>query len=144
MNPADNLVLKFPINQWQHLYSLARAIRHDEALAAEQLMIQGECANPHLFGGERKDLALHFFPVNEIPAYESLPDGSVILGQLVMEDDQLVSHLGVSRKVFDELLKNLREYADIEGIHIMVSITARALPDSLNILDVEYAMRGDA
>jgi len=150
MNPVVALTLKFPVNQWQHLYSLAKAIQHDENLAAEKLIIHGETTNPALLNGKRKQLELCFYPVTNIPAYQRLDDGNIIVGQLSLQQEPLLAQLAVSQPVFDEMVKNLREYADIEGIHIMVKITLRAdtgdtsTMDTIDILDVEYAMRGDA
>ena len=62
----------------------------------------------------------------------------------------LSADINVDKGVFEELRKNLMEYADIEGIHIMVTIGV-VLNDNetwkndqdLNIIQFDYAMKGD-
>ena len=138
--------VRFSVTQWQHLYALHQAISQAELLQAHKLDVSGTLRNHVLFDNRDTAIALRFYQVDGVPDYRRDEQGRMILGQLDMTETGLYAELPVDARVFEELRKNLVEYADIDGIHIMVNIglllEERHWP--ADILTLEYAMRGDA
>ena len=84
-----------------------------------------------------------------MPDFPRLNSGEHILGSMTLLDQQLSTQICVERSIFEELRKNLMEYADIEAIHIIVTLEILSENDSwrngeqLNIIQLDYAMKGD-
>ncbi|MCW9015153.1 MAG: hypothetical protein OQL06_15405 [Gammaproteobacteria bacterium] len=143
-------IIKFSVNNWSHLYSLAQAINRAEEATGKNLCIQGKVLDLELL--DHKDLAINinFHQVDGIPGYQKTAAGELILGQMLRRENKLECELAVDDRVFEELKKNLMEYADIDGIHIVVSIGLLIINNewpvdqSVDIVKLDYAMRGDA
>lgn len=149
MTSPDIKIIKFSISSWSHLYSLEQAILHAEQASGKSLNITGIIRNEPLFNSKDTTINIHFNQINNTPPY--LREGQhIILGQLRYVDGCLVSTLPVDAHVFEELRKNLMEYADIDGIHIVVTIGLLLKNNNwpqntdINIVKLDYAMRGDA
>ena len=145
----DNTILKFSINSWNHLYSLKAAIERQYNGRGNLLSIEGNIRNNPLNDHRDTPILIKFRNVQGKPDYETNSSGGLILGVLNNLDGQLQAQLSVNDDVFEELRKNLMEFGDIDGIHIVVSIELENKLDNninqpLNILDVKYAMKGDA
>ncbi|MDH5570640.1 MAG: hypothetical protein OEY89_02680 [Gammaproteobacteria bacterium] len=143
-------LITFPVNNWSHLYSLELAIKNTEQLSANQLSIQGQLRNQDFLDNRDTNISIQFNQTYSPPTYTRAPDQQLILGQITRHDQALVCELPLETRVFNELKKNLLEYADIDGIHIMVTL---GIPDdngswligtSRPLLKLDYAMRGDA
>lgn len=144
----------FSINHWDHLYSLQQAIQFQRQRTGRSLHIKGQVLNQPLLGHRDTPVSLIFRQVDEPPGYEvvTLTDAQeqYILSELCLENQQLQGEIEVDRAVFEELRRNLMEYGDIDGIHIVVTLgvmtTDETWPEgqSLKLLQLDYAMRGDA
>jgi len=146
---------KFSINSWDHLYSLQQAILHNDQLTGRTLSIKGRVIGHALLDNHDTDIIIQFLQSDTPPDYPafdlSANQQSIhILGELLFSDNTLSTNISVDRNIFEELRKNLMEYADIEGIHIIVTLgiicmSKRLQPgDSLKIIQLDYAMKGDA
>ncbi|HEY9051212.1 MAG TPA: hypothetical protein VIQ03_06685 [Gammaproteobacteria bacterium] len=141
--------IKFSINNWSHLYSLEQAIQRAEQATGKRLSINGNIRKEPLFNNKDTAITIHFDQIDGIPGYRTLGQ-HLILGQMTYIDGKLLCRLTVDERVFEELRKNLMEYADIDGIHIMVTVGLILPNDSwpentpANIVKLDYAMRGDA
>lgn len=143
-------LLKFPVNSWNHLYSLEQAIINSELSSANQLGIHGRIRNNDYLDRIDTDVDIHFQQTHDTPDYSRTTDQQLILGQVTRHEAGLVANLQIDSRVFNELKKNLLEYADIEGIHIMITLgilddtSDWAIGTSRALLKLDYAMKGDA
>ena len=148
----DNLkikTIKFSINNWSHLYSLEQAIQHAQQATGKHLSINGNIRKEPLFNDKDTPITINFNQVNDLPGYRDLGQ-YLILGQMTYREDKLLCSLPVDKHVFEELRKNLMEYAGIDGIHIVVTVGLLLQNDKwplnapADIVKLDYAMRGDA
>lgn len=150
MTDTETHIFKFSVNNWNHLYSLEQAINRAEEATGKNLGIQGKIRNQDILGNKDLAININFHQVDNIPAYQQAASGAMILGQILRTEEGLSCDLPVDEQVFEEMKKNLMEYADIDGIHIVVSvgvlITGDDWPagDTADIVKLDYAMRGDA
>lgn len=142
--------VQFSVSQWQHLYSLAQAIRRAQKQAGKRLEIEGRLRKQPLFDNQDVAIKLTFFQVDGIPQYPSATDDRIRLGKLERDANGVFASIPVAADVFEELRSNLVEYGDVDGIHIIVSVEL-ALDeehwpdhDTVDITGIDYAMRGDA
>lgn len=142
--------MRFSVSNWEHLYSLEQAIVRTQQANGKRLKITGMIRNEPRLDNQDTPITLTFYGVDGDPPYRTGAHQQIILGQIRRGSEGLVSELPVDDKVFEEMRRNLMEYADIDGIHIIVSIGLN-LPDdgwprdrALDILKLDYAMRGDA
>lgn len=145
----DTTTLKFSINSWNHLYSLKSAIERKEHAKGKFLAIKGSLRNNPLIAHKDTPILIEFINIDGTLEYETSLSGDTILGNLHYQDDQFQTTLSLDDEVFEELRKNLMEYNDIDGIHIIVSLVLEGQPDiysdqGMNIIDLTYAMKGDA
>jgi len=144
----QNTSIKFSINSWDHLYSLKAAIERKQQTKGKTLTIAGSIRNTSLTDQQDTPILIELKNVHGSPQYQTNKSGDSILGILHYQDQHLHTQLSIDDQVFEEFRKNLMEYADIEGIHIVVSIELEGIPDiytnsAMNILDLKYAMKGD-
>jgi len=150
MHHTEIHTIRFSISQWEHMYSLQQAIQHAEQASGKTLSIGGKILGQALLENEDTQIHIHFHQVEGIPPYRRNSQNDLVLGQLQRTRQGLVSHLPVDASVFEEMRRNLMEYADVDGIHIMVNLGIEldgprwALDQSADILQLDYAMRGDA
>ena len=143
-------IVKFSINNWNHLYSLEQAINRAEEATGKNLGIAGKLRNQDFLDNKDTPVAINFYQVDNTPDYQRSPEGHMILGQMQHTETGLACQLPVDERVFEELKKNLMEYADIDGIHIVVSLGLLLndkqwpLNETADIVKLDYAMRGDA
>jgi len=141
--------LVFSVNNWDHLYSLQKAISHHNQLTGRELTVSGRLLKHPFLNNIDTPVSLTFFQSDQAPNYTRLDTGMYILGEMCLLDQQLTSNIHVDRTVFEELRKNLVEYADIEGIHIMLNLEVISEDEQwknnsqLNIIQLDYAMKGD-
>lgn len=141
--------LTFSVNNWNHLYSLQAAVQHNQQGTGRSLTIQGRLLNQAFLQHQDTPVSIRFVQSDQPPEYAREQD-QLVLATLERKPDGLSCEIAVDRGVFEELRKNLMEYADIEGIHIMVSLglpcDQAEWPDneSLPLLELNYAMKGDA
>jgi len=147
----DNIqLLSFSINNWGHLYSLEQAISHNKQLTGHKLSISSRILNKAFLNNHDTSVNIDFHQVDQTPEYPLIDDTTHELGQMIFTTGKLESSIQVDRNVFEELRKNLMEYADIEGIHIIVTIGLLSNNDrwqdneTLKIVKLDYAMKGDA
>ena len=150
MKPEQIKTIKFSVNNWNHLYSLEQAILRDEQATGNNLSILGAIRNQDILNNQDTPISISFRQIDDIPKYDKTDNGHIILGQIIRLDDRLKSSLAVNRSVFDELRKNLMEYVDIDGIHIVVTIDVLMqqkewpVGSEFSIIKLNYAMKGDA
>ncbi len=154
MNPSNQHlhILSFSINHWDHLYSLHRAIQFNRQQTGRELSIRGTIRKQPFLDNQDCSVSIQFLQTPDTPSYPGIEqDGShrLVLGQLARQGDSLSTCISVDRPVFEELRKNLMEYCDIEGIHIVIRLGVLS-PDThwnngetLPIVELDYAMRGD-
>lgn len=148
-NPTLQL-LKFSINGWTHLYSLQQAILHNQQHTGRTLDIKGRVVGNAFLNRLDTDINISFLQAEGIPEYPVVEGKNLSLGLLSLSNNQIETQISVDRQVFEELRKNLMEYADIEGIHIIVTLgllsseTVWKNHTSLNLIQLDYAMKGDA
>ena len=141
--------LSFSVNNWNHLYSLQAAVQHNQQGTGRSLTIQGRLLNQAFLQHQDTPVCIRFIQSDQPPEYASELD-RLVLARVQRAADGLNCEIAVDRGVFEELRKNLMEYADIEGIHIMVTLGLLSeqaeWPDneSLPLLELNYAMKGDA
>jgi hypothetical protein len=150
MKSTQALIMKFSVNNWNHLYSLEQAILRDEQATGKDLTILGVIRNENILDKKDAAVCITFKQVDNIPKYNKTESGQIILGQIKRCEEKLESTLAVSNDVFEELRKNLMEYADIDGIHIVVSLGFISdqqdweVGTERDIVKLDYAMKGDA
>ncbi len=150
MPTADPTLIQFSINNWSHLYSLEQAINRALDATGQNLTIQGTLRKQNFLDNQDTDIYINFYQVDDIPSYSRGPEGQLILGEITRLPNRLDCKLPVDGDVFEEMRKNLMEYADIEGIHIMVTLGLLLnqpiwpINNSAPIIKLDYAMRGDA
>lgn len=141
--------LSFSINSWGHLYSLQNAITHNKQLTGRHLSISGQLLNLDFLDNNTTEININFLQTDHSPEYHQTQNDEYILGEIRLSDNKLFTEIKVDKNVFEELRKNLMEYADIEGIHIMVSLGVLSdnetwqEDEKLNIIQLDYAMKGD-
>ncbi|VAW53193.1 hypothetical protein MNBD_GAMMA07-707 [hydrothermal vent metagenome] len=146
---AKIVTLSFPINNWNHLYSLQQAIVHNNPLTGRSLGIKGHVVNQPFLHHKDTPISINFIQVDSAPNYPLIKPDQHELGLIHFHQQQLNTQIQVDRQVFEELRKNLMEYADIEGIHIMVSFGLLSESEhwqkdtTLQIVQLDYAMKGD-
>lgn len=142
--------LSFPINNWRHLYSLQMAISHNNQQTGRKLSINGKILGHAFLQNHDTNVLINFLQVDDAPDYPVTGSGLHELGVMTSANQQLEASLMIDRNVFEELRKNLMEYADIEGIHIMVTLGLLSneehwqANDELTIVQLDYAMKGDS
>ena len=140
----------FTINHWQHLYSLQQAVEYNKQISGQTIEIKGRVLNQPFLQHHDTPISLFFQQANEVPQYKQTPSGQTILGNLEFIQQQLRGNIKIDRRVFEELRKNLLEYAEIDGIHIVCSLGVLKETDewqdgeSFSLLQMDYAMKGDA
>ena len=150
MPTTDMTVIQFSINNWSHRYSLEQALNRALDVSGKNLTIQGSLRKQDLLDNQDTTIEINFYQVDEIPRYSVAPGGQLILGEIIRLPTKLDCKLPVDAEVFEEMRKNLMEYADIEGIHIMVTLglllqqPSWPINSSAPIVKLDYAMRGDA
>jgi len=146
---TNHQTLSFPINNWGHLYSLQQAISHYDQLTGRKLTIHGQITNADFLNKINTPITLEFMQSSEPPAYPALENGLHVLGEITLASQNLTSCIPVDKSIFEELRKNIMEYADIEGIHIILSLEVLSHTEhwleneSLQIVQLNYAMKGD-
>jgi len=146
----DIHTLSFSINNWGHLYSLQQAISHNNQLTGRELTINSKILNKPFLNNHDTPIMIKFLQVEKIPDYPTIDANTHVLGNMLFTNNKLESSIQVDRNVFEELRKNLMEYADIEGIHIIVTIGILSNNnhwqegEELEIIKLDYAMKGDA
>ena len=141
---------KFSANNWQHLYSIKQAIIKANDETGASLKINGTIRNDALLNQQDTKIEIIFKQVSDFSDYKKTQQDELILGQLKKNPDSLHTTLYINEAIFIELKKNLIEYVDIEGIHIVVSCTLLMQQDDwqeksfFDIVSLDYAMRGDA
>jgi len=146
----DIHTLSFSINNWGHLYSLQQAVSHNNQLTGRELTISSKILNKPFLNNHDTPVMIKFLQVEKIPDYPAVDSNTHVLGNMLLTNNSLESCIQVDRNVFEELRKNLMEYADIEGIHIIVTIGLLSNNnhwqegEELEIIKLDYAMKGDA
>lgn len=141
--------LSFSVNNWNHLYSLQAAVQHNQQGTGRSLSIHGRLINQAFLQHQDTPVSIRFVQSDQPPEYVR-EQGQLVLARVQRKPDGLSCEIAVDRGVFEELRKNLMEYADIEGIHIMVTLELLSdqaeWPDNepLPLLELNYAMKGDA
>ena len=150
MNKPEITQLRFSVSNWAHLYSLQQAILRAEKASGKTLSIHGKIRDASVLDNEDTPITVDFYQVDGTPNYSSDAHDQLVLGQMRRHPDGLHTALPVDASVFEEMRRNLMEYADIDGIHIIVSIGLRLangnwpMQQSVDIIQLDYAMRGDA
>jgi hypothetical protein len=150
MNNSNIKTLKFSINGWTHLYSLQQAIQHNQQKTGRTLSIQGRIIGNAFLNQQDSDISIGFLQMNGTPEYTAIDESIVELAPIKLTNKSLHTEVAVDKPVFEELRKNLMEYADIDGIHIIVTLgvlsedNAWQNDTSLSLVQLDYAMRGDA
>ena len=141
--------LIFSVNNWSHLYSLQKAISHQNQLTGNELTVSGRLLKHAFLNNVDTAISITFFQSDPPPDYERLDNELHLLGEMLFLNQKLTSNIHVERAVFEELRKNLMEYADIEGIHIMLNLEVISGEEQwkndtkLKIIQLDYAMKGD-
>jgi len=142
--------LSFSVNNWEHLYSLQKAIQYNRQAGGNTLHIKGRFVGQSFLQNTDTDVCISFLQSLDSPQYTRLDENLFILGEMTYSKNTLTSDISVDPAVFEELRKNLLEYNDLEGIHIVVSLSITSNNnfwedgESLNIIQLNYAMKGDA
>ena len=142
--------LTFSVNNWEHRYSLQQAITHNQQFTGNKLSISGTLRQQAFLNNLETEIELRFLNTENTPDYPVNDSGEYILSELNTINNKLFAEIKVDNRVFEELRKNLMEYGDIEGIHIMVILgidynkTQWQNPDPLPLIQLDYAMKGDA
>lgn len=141
--------LSFSVNNWNHLYSLQAAVQNNQQGTGRSLTIQGRLLNQAFLQHHDTPVSIRFLQSDQPPQYSREQD-RLVLAEMQRQQDGLSCEIAVDRGVFEELRRNLMEYADIEGIHIVISLELLSdqatWPDhqSLPLVELNYAMKGDA
>ena len=149
MNTPNIKTLKFSINGWTHLYSLQQAIQYNEQKTGRTLNVNGRIVGNAFLNQQDTEISITFLQTEEAPNYSSV-EGIFKLASIKLNERNLETEIKVDRPVFEELRKNLMEYGDIDGIHIIVTLGVLSDSDiwtegaSLNLVQLDYAMKGDA
>lgn len=146
---AEIQTFTFPINTWEHLYSLQQAISHHTQFTGRRLTIQSEIVNHVFLNKETTPVLINFIQVDQTPEYPLASSAAHKIAEITFSDKTLTTNINVDRSVFEELRKNIMEYSDIDGIHIMISLVILCdnklwnADESLSVIELNYAMKGD-
>jgi len=146
---SNHTNIKFSIDRWEHMYSLKAAIERKNDATGNKLCLQGTIHNSTLPNHPETPVLIELSNVHELPTYPINKSDELILGTLNYQNHKFHSQLSVNGEIFNELKKNLIEYGNIDGIHIVVNIELEGAPEyneqqHINILNLTYAMKGDA
>lgn len=150
MDASSIKLISFSVNNWIHLYSLEQAIAKEQQLSGGSLSINGKIRNNALFDNQDTAVEITFNKTIDSPQYHITDNDLLVLSNISRQPDKICSNLLVDEKVFEELRKNLMEYADIDGIHIVVTLGVLLDNQSwpfnkeIPLVKVDYAMKGDA
>jgi len=150
MNNTNIKILKFSINGWTHLYSLQQAIQHNQQRTGRTLIIDGRIIGNAFLNQQDTNISIGFLQVNDTPEYTTIDADTFELAPIKFTQKNLHTEVAVDRQVFEELRKNLMEYADIDGIHIIVTLGVLSKDGAwqddttLSLVQLDYAMKGDA
>jgi len=150
MDNSNIKTLKFSINGWTHLYSLQQAIQHNLQQTGRTLSINGRIIGNVFLNQQDSDISIVFLQSGNTPKYTAINDSTYELASIKRTDKNIHSEVMVDKQVFEELRKNLMEYADIDGIHIIVTLGILNEDDvwpedtNLSLVQLDYAMKGDA
>lgn len=150
MNTTEIRTIRFSVSNWHQLYSLHLAMLQAEQASGKSLCIHGKIRNEALLDNQDTDIDICFRQLDSLPRFSREQNQLLVLGKIRRTASGLHSELPVTEKVFEEMRRNLVEYADIDGIHIVVSIgielTEHGWPmdREIDVLQLDYAMRGDA
>ena len=142
--------IKFPINQWKHLYSLEQAILHASEDTGRHLVVDSSCPSVEFLAGQKLNFELTLVNVSEYPQYRKLHGGDMVLATLSYDDksQSLKGEMKVDSQVFEELRNNIIEYSAIDGIFIEATLGLRLARDQklendnrVDMISFEYAMR---
>ncbi|RDH82438.1 MAG: hypothetical protein DIZ80_09095 [endosymbiont of Galathealinum brachiosum] len=126
------------------------AISHNEQQTGRKLSINGKIPGQAFLQNHNTSVSINFLQVDETPDYPVTESGLHKLGVMTFSGQQLETNIEIDRNVFEELRKNLMEYGDIEGIHIMITLGILSNEehwqqnDALTIVQLDYAMKGDS
>lgn len=113
------------------------------------MSINGRLLNQPFLDNVDTRISINFLQSDTPPDYPCSETGEYLLGVMTFSRHQLSTEITVDRNVYEELRKNLTEYADIDGIHIIISLEVLSHNDhwqeneQLNIIQLDYAMKGD-
>jgi len=150
MQTSLTRLISFSVNNWIHLYSLEQAIQKKQLVTGGSLSIHGKIRNCEWLNNQDLPVEITFNKATETPSYNSTNEQTLILSKITRQDDKITSSVPVDENVFEELRKNLMEYADIDGIHIIVTLGVLLygnqwpINESLKLVKLDYAMKGDA
>ena len=150
MNNTNIKTLKFSINGWSHLYSLQQAIQHNHQHTGRTLSINGRIIGNAFLNQQDSDISICFSQSDITPKYTAITETMLELASIKLSKKIMHTEVVVDKQVFEELRKNLMEYADIDGIHIIVTLgvlsddTTWKDEASLSLVQLDYAMKGDA
>jgi len=142
--------VRFSVSNWHQLYSLHQAILQAEQASGKTLSMAGKIRNEPLLDSQDTDITICFRQQDNLHPGHREQNQPLVLGQIQRTNTGLHAELPVPEKVFEEMRRNLVEYADIDGIHIIVSIgialdeNSWPMERDIDILQLDYAMRGDA
>lgn len=148
MKPYKNHLLSFSIDRWAHLYSLQQAIVYSQQQTGRKLTITGLLHKQAFLQNKDTSISINFIQTDQAPTYPLTASGTHILGSMLLSNHSLSTNIKVERRIFEELNKNLLEYADIEGICIIVTLSVLSTSefwqdnDSLEIIQLDYSMKG--
>jgi len=150
MDNVNIKTLKFSINGWTHLYSLQQAVHHNDQRTGRTLSIEGRIIGNSFLNQHDSDISICFLQSNDTPKYKIVNECMLELSSIKLANKNLHTEVSVDKQVFEELRKNLMEYADIDGIHIIVTLGVLSKDStwpentSLSLVQLDYAMKGDA
>ena len=139
----------FPVNNWEHLYSLQQAIAHNTQSTGRKLQIHGEILNHIFLNNQTTPVLIELIQVDKTPEYPLTSSAKHEIGKVTFLNNTLTTSIKVDRSVFEELRKNIMEYSDIEGIHIMITLIILTNTEQwntnakLSVVELKYAMKGD-
>ena len=114
-------LISFSVSNWIHLYSLEQAIQKQH-MSGASLSINGKIRNCELLANQYTPIDITFNKAIDFPQYPLTDSQAIVLGTITQQENKITSSLPVDEDVFNELRKNLMEYADIDGIHIIVTL----------------------
>lgn len=136
--------LKFSVDSWAHLYSLTLAVQKNSRNSGRSLSISGCFQHADFSDAGESDICIKFVHVDESPGYK-IDENQLVFAELEKNKNVFSAEIMVAESVFLELKRNLIEYADIEGIHMIFNLKIFLSEDNpaMKIIDLEYAMKGD-
>ena len=129
---------------------MQQAIQHNHQHTGRNLSIEVRIVGNAFLNQHASEISICFLQTDNTPKYKLIDESTLELAPIKLSNKNLHTEVTVDKPVFEELRKNLMEYADIDGIHIIVTLSVLRkdyiwqYKTPLCLVQLDYEMKGNA